>query len=99
MQRLTQLLRSALRLAASSILCSSVDGHRLRGGAQTDQLLKQVIRDSRVFVGIISPQSIKSNYVLFELGARWGADEYMVPLLAPGTRASDLVGPLRAVNA
>lgn len=98
-ERLTQLLRVALRLPATSIRCTSVEGHRLPGGAKTDQQLKQEIRDARVFIGIISPRSVTSIYMLFELGARWGADKHFLPLLAPGVSAGDLVDPIKNINA
>jgi hypothetical protein len=98
-KRLTDLLRSALRLPASSIRCTSIEGHRLRGGADTDQQLKREIREAPTFIGVVSPRSVKSMYVLFELGARWGIEKHLVPLLAPGAGADQLVGPLAGINA
>lgn len=98
-KRFTDLLRIALRLPATAILCTSVEGHRLRGGADTAQQLKREIRDAPTFIGIVSPRNIRSMYVLFELGARWGADKQLVPLLAPGAGADQLVGPMAGINA
>jgi TIR domain len=96
---LVDLLRSSLNLPAEAIRCTSVEGHRLAGGAETDRALRKDIRDCEAFIGLISATSIESAYVLFELGARWGAERHLLPLLAPTADAAILRGPLSGINA
>lgn len=95
---LIRLIRSAFSLRQEEIRCTSVDGYRLEAGAPTDERLKQEVRGSRAFIGIITPTSIKSAYVLFELGARWGAGLSLFPVLASGADSSTLRGPLSGIN-
>ena len=68
-------------------------------GAETDAQLKQELKSSKAFIGLITPSSIESAYVLFELGARWGADLHLAPVLACGADAESLRGPLKTLNA
>src|SRR5436190_7929459 len=96
---LVDLLRSSLDLPAEAIRCTSVEGHRLAGGAETDSALRRDIHDCEAFIGLISATSIESAYVLFELGARWGAERHLLPLLAPTADAAILRGPLSGINA
>lgn len=96
---LVDLLRSALNIPAEDIRCTSVDGHRLEGGQETDRVLRAEIRDCEAFIGLISEASIESAYVLFELGARWGVERHLLPLLAPHADSSLLRGPLSGINA
>lgn len=95
---LVDLLRSALDLPADAILCTSVEGHRLAGGADVDRSLRDEIRECEAFLGLISEASIESAYVLFELGARWGLEQHLLPLLAPNADPGLLRGPLRDIN-
>jgi hypothetical protein len=96
---LVELLKAALGLAPQEIRCTSVDGHRLPAGAKTDPVLQREIRDAEAFIGVITAASIESAYVLFELGARWGADKHLTPLLGGGADSSYLRGPLSGYNA
>ena len=96
---LIALLRSALNLRSDDIRCSSVDGYRLPAGAPTDEILRREVDDAELFIGLITPNSMKSVYVLFELGARWGARKPMFPMLASGATWEHLEGPLSSINA
>ena len=98
-QSLVELLRTALPLPASQVRCTSIDGYRLPGGANTDQQLRQEVHEADTFIGIISLHSINSLYVAFELGARWGAGRSLIPLIVPGTDSNILSGPLAGINA
>lgn len=98
-ERIVALIRSALNLPAGDIRATSVEGHRLPGGADVDsQLLDEIVGASSL-VGLISDASFDSAYVLFELGARWGTQRNLIPLLAPGTSTEDLRGPIAGYNA
>lgn len=96
---LINLLRAALNIPAHRIRCTSVDGYRLPAGASTDDQLRQEIYEARAFIGLITPTSFQSTYVLFELGARWGAGLHIAPVLAAGAESSLLRGPLMGFNA
>ena len=95
---LIELLRDALSIPASRIRCTSVDGYRLPIGARVDDILRQEVSSVEVFIGIITPASLQSTYVLFELGARWGTNRYLAPVLASGSDASLLRAPLTSLN-
>lgn len=92
-------LRAGIGLSDREIRCTSVDGYRFPAGADTDEQLRKEVRSSNAFIGLITPASIKSAYVLFELGARWGAQLHLAPVLAKGASSSFLRGPLRNLNA
>ena len=96
---LIDLMRKSLNLRSTDIRCSSVDGYRLPGGVPTDQSLRAEVHDAELVIGLITPNSLKSIYVSFELGARWGADRPMIPLLASGATSEHLGGPLAGINA
>jgi hypothetical protein len=98
-KHLIELLRISLNLRTQDIRCTSVDGYRLPAGSSTDEQLKAEIHDSEILLGLISPASLSSYYVLFELGARWGANKPLIPLIANRNGVDLLKGPLQGINA
>lgn len=96
-EALTDLLTSALGLLPTQIRCSSVDGHRLPVGVNTESKLREEVNAAEVVIGLVTPNSLASSYVMFELGARWGADLFLAPLLA-GVKPGGLNGPLSLLN-
>jgi hypothetical protein len=96
---LAHLFQVGLTLNAKKIRCTSVDGFRLPAGAKIEERLKVEVHNARVLVGLITPASVQSSYVLFELGARWGLGRFMAPLLARGAPPSLLPGPTADINA
>ena len=96
---LIHLLRAAINIDPKRIRCTSVPGYQLRAGTSIDEELKKEIFDSGVFIALISRESLKSIYVLFELGARWGSERKLIPILAAGMSTSELRDPLRGLVA
>jgi hypothetical protein len=95
---LIDLLKAGLALRADQIRCSSVDGYRLPIGVSTPDQLRNEVNAAKIVIGLVTPSSLVSHYVMFELGARWGANSLLAPLLA-GVKASELSGPLSLLNA
>jgi hypothetical protein len=98
-EELVDLLCSALRLGRSDFMCTSVDGSKLRGGDDTDDVLRKDIREVPAFLSLLTRRAIASTYVLFELGARWGFGTHHIPLLAKGAGTEVLKEPLKGKNA
>jgi hypothetical protein len=98
-EALVDLFRSAFAISPDSLRCTSLDGYRLTGGVSIDEQLRREVHEAEAFVGLISHRSLQSMYVVFELGARWGAGKHLIPLLAPGVAPRVLQPPLSALNA
>lgn len=95
---LIDLLKSGIGLLAEQIRCTSVDGYRLPVGVNTEAKLREEVKAAAVVIGLVTPNSLSSSYVMFELGARWGAGLFIAPLTA-GIEAGKLSGPLSLINA
>lgn len=96
---LVQLLQLAFSIPSKRIRCTSVPGFRMEAGADTDEQIRREVLSCRMLIGLLTPKSLASSYVLFELGARWVLDRALVPLLAKGAKPDGLPGPLKGKNA
>ena len=92
-----ELLKSALGLLAGQIRCSSVDGYRLPVGVSSEAKLREEVNAATVVVALLTPNSLASYFVMFELGARWGSGHFLAPLLA-GVTPGELQQPLSLIN-
>ena len=74
--------------------CTSVLGHKLPVGSDFAATLLEDIGESSAVVGLITKNSIGSSWVLFELGATWGAKKNLKPLVTDEVELKNLPGPL-----
>lgn len=98
-ERLVGFVESALVVAPSEIRCSSLPGYKLAGGERTSETVRAEVSAADVLIAVITRKSFKSQWVCFEVGARWGFGRFLVPLLGPGIDGSALGGPLREYSA
>ena len=81
---LVHCLEASLELPDGVLRCTSVHGYKLDPGDNADTSLRQSIEDCFVVVGLITPSSIQSGYVVMELGAAWGLRKKTYPVLGNG---------------
>jgi hypothetical protein len=91
---LTSLLESAFEVGSGDIRCTSVPKYALTPGARTSEQLRSEIAGAELVIGILTPDTSESNYVLCELGAAWGRDVQTFPLLARGATPEQVPSPL-----
>ncbi|WP_233874609.1 toll/interleukin-1 receptor domain-containing protein [Paraburkholderia adhaesiva] len=98
-QALVEFIRAGLNIGAKEIRCTSVAGYKLSAGADSNEQLRAEVFECEAFIALLSPSSMVSTYVMFELGARWGARRYLAPVMIGGTTGVDLRAPLSAIHA
>jgi hypothetical protein len=91
---LTALLEQAFYVERSDIRCTSVQPYMLTPGERTSELLRTEIAGAELVIGVLTPDTSESNYVLCELGASWGRDVTTFPILARGATFADVPSPL-----
>ena len=95
---LVDVIRSAFVVDKSDIRCTSVRPYRLPVGERTSDRLRREIRLAEAVIGIVTPDTKASSYVLFELGGAWASRKLTCPLLARGGSMADLPDPIRDIN-
>lgn len=96
---LVRLLEASFEVDSLKIRCTSVDGYKVRISDKTSERLKNEISEASAVIGLLSPSSLQSSWVLFELGAAWGLGKATFSLLCLGASPEDLPGPLKEQHA
>lgn len=91
---LAALLEQAFYIERNDIRCTSVQPYMLMPGERTSELLRTEIGRAELVIGVLSPDTSESNYVLCELGASWGRDVPTFPVLVKGATYADIPSPL-----
>ncbi|MEM9271923.1 MAG: SUMF1/EgtB/PvdO family nonheme iron enzyme [Cyanobacteria bacterium P01_F01_bin.143] len=94
-KKLVDYLLAALTVGDADIRCTSVSGHKLPPGKNIEGQLKKEINGDIALIGILTQSSLRSQWVLFELGAAWGMGKLVIPVLGAGVKKEDLPGPLK----
>jgi hypothetical protein len=98
-KKLVDVIERGIKIPSKQIRCTSVPGYQLPVGVPVAQRLSQEIREATVVIGLVTPHSVGSSYVLFELGAAWGLQKPTFPLLAKGANKGNLPEPLKLAHA
>lgn len=92
------LLRTALDLRAGDIRCTSVDGYKLPSGTNFQEQLRQEVFQAETLVALLTPASLRSTFVLFELGARWSTERPLFAVRVGSLAPESLKGPLSTIH-
>jgi hypothetical protein len=91
---LVDFLLSSMVLDDDEIRCTSVPGHKLPVGCDFSETLLNDLEDTAVVVGLVTKNAVASSWVLFELGATWGARKALRPLVTDEVDLKTLPGAL-----
>jgi formylglycine-generating enzyme required for sulfatase activity len=94
-EQLVNFLLAALEIKEEDIRCTSVPGHELSFGMSIEEQLKRDLGRTVGLIALITKDSLRSTWVLFELGSSWAMEKLVVPILGPGLTYDDLPGPLK----
>ena len=94
-----ELLKNALPIPPEKIRCTSVLAHSFPYGTDGVEQARLEVLSAPIVIGLITPSSTQSHWVLFELGARWGQRKPLFSILAGGAGVDLLPGPIRSDHA
>lgn len=91
---LVNCLEASLEIPDGTIRCTSVPGYKLAPGEIADEILRDNLENCAVVIGLLTEDSLKSGYVIMELGAAWALRKTTCALLAPNIGFDRIPGPL-----
>lgn len=82
-------LLSEYELTPNDIRCTSVPGYTIPLGESIVDCLRKDVSVGIGFIALLSHFGLESVWVKFELGAAWGSQKAVLPILGPGVEDSD----------
>ena len=71
------------------------DAHELLPGDRWQDKIEKALRQSRVLIMVITPESVRRPWTFFELGAALADGKRIVPVLAEGVDPGDIPALVR----
>lgn len=94
-ERLADVISSGLEVPPGALRSTSVPGYQLDLGKMAPEALRRELGSAGCVIAMLTPNSLASEWVLFELGAAWANVTTAIPLLAGGMGDNDIPGPFR----
>jgi len=91
-------LEARFDIQPGDVRCTSVRPYRLPVGQATSSRLREEVTAAEAVLGILTPDTLESSYVAFELGAAWGHQVWTCPLLARGADQKHIPDPIRDLS-
>lgn len=95
-QQLYVFLRAGLYFEDRHIRCTSIASTGLAIGSEISTTLRRDIMECKYFMPVVTPNSLDSQFVAFEIGAAWALEKRVLPLIL-NVRSFDLPALLRDI--
>lgn len=96
---LVECIEACVEVPDNGIRCTSIPGYKLAPGDIADEALRENLEQCSVVIGFLTEESLRSGYVVMELGAAWGLKKTTCALLAPSIEFKSMPGPLGRLHA
>ncbi|MGK7892787.1 MAG: SUMF1/EgtB/PvdO family nonheme iron enzyme [Xenococcus sp. (in: cyanobacteria)] len=93
---LIDFLVAAMEISQKDIRCTSDPNHGFKFSPKDiNEQLKDDLKNAGALIVIATIDSLKSPWILFEVGSFWTTDKVVAPIVGPGLSFDDLPGPLK----
>ncbi len=97
-QELVELMVMGMKISQDDIYCTSLNG-TIKTGSKFIENIKENLTENELVIFLITEDYLKSKFCLAELGAAWGLNQNIYPLIVNPIKIDDLNDtPLRDVE-
>ncbi len=97
-EEFVELLQVGINVHPDDVFCSSLPGMNIPTGKAFIDHIKSQVKDPEVVLLVISPEFLKSQFCLNEVGASWALSLALYPLLVPPLDYGHVRGVLAGVQ-